>query len=156
MGAFIGVRSVADTNDYYNGYQIGAPEPSGYFYCNLPTTGIVQTNVQWHLNVKYSMDFSAENFYIDNVKAVTMPTITHKSFSHPLYLFGSNFYDRSTGQPVTAWFIGRVYKCQILESNKLVKDLVPVKRLSDNMLGMFDKINQEFLPVNNKAGFIVG
>lgn len=48
------------------------------------------------------------------------------------------------------------YYCKILENNQLVQNLIPARRNSDNVLGMYDTISNTFLTNAGTGEFIAG
>ena len=50
----------------------------------------------------------------------------------------------------------KIYYVKIYENGTLVRDMVPVKRKSDNVLGMYDKLNYTFYANNGSGTFIKG
>ena len=53
-------------------------------------------------------------------------------------------------------FIGNVYKLQILENEKVIKDLVPCKRTSGSVAGMYDTVNDVFYTNAGTGNFTAG
>lgn len=49
-----------------------------------------------------------------------------------------------------------IYYCKIYDSNTLVRDFIPVQRKSDNVLGMYDKVNDVFYTNAGTGNFIAG
>ena len=82
---------------------------------------------------------SGETNSIDDI-----PVMTTNPANQDVVLFaymnnGSPYYDEQFGM--------RVYECKIYESNVLMHDFVPVIRKSDNAIGFYDVVNQEFKAV---------
>ena len=50
----------------------------------------------------------------------------------------------------------RLFSAKIYDNNTLVRDLVPVKRRSDNVVGLYDKINGVFYTNAGSGSFIAG
>ena len=51
---------------------------------------------------------------------------------------------------------GRIYSLKLTDNDVLVLDLVPVKRNSDNVVGMYNKVNGEFYTNGGTGTFTVG
>ena len=66
-----------------------------------------------------------------------------------LLLFSEN-RDNRQSYPIKA----RTYSCQIYDNDVLVRDFVPVKRKVDNMIGLYDTVNNRFYTSPNKTKFI--
>lgn len=45
---------------------------------------------------------------------------------------------------VDRWSIAKLYSCKMYNNDTLVRDFVPVKRISDNVYGLWDKVNKVF------------
>lgn len=65
-----------------------------------------------------------------------------------LYLFAFNTSNRSPGM--------RVYSFKIIENGVLLKDFIPARRNSDNVLGLFDLINSVFYTNAGSGTFTAG
>ena len=81
----------------------------------------------------------------DNGDGTSALTISSNSTAHadqvPLGLFAS--YQGNYTTPYR-WSNTTIYSMQITLNNELVRDLVPCKRDSDNMVGMYDLVNDVF------------
>ena len=76
-----------------------------------------------------------------------------------LYLFGRNTYNSSDGGDVWTATTGIIiYHAQLGTADNATeyRDLYPCYRKSDNVTGMYDLINSEFIPYTGTANFIVG
>lgn len=56
---------------------------------------------------------------------------------------------------VDRWSIAKLYSCKMYNNDTLVRDFVPVKRISDNVYGLWDKVN-EVLYENAGTGTFIG
>lgn len=67
-----------------------------------------------------------------------------------MVLLGSN----STGEitPFSRYNV-RIYSFKIYEGDILIKNMIPVKRTSDQVLGLYDTINETFYPSNGSQNF---
>ena len=95
-------------------------------------------------NLQYSSDSNVVWTHIDNGDGTSGVTASCSSINatnggNPLTLFCGLW---STGP----WRYGRgkIYSFKVTKNNGLVRDLVPCKRNSDNMVGMYDVVNEEF------------
>jgi hypothetical protein len=57
-----------------------------------------------------------------------------------MYLFARN----NIGAAVGNFFIGRIYYAKTYDNNTLVRNFVPAKRDSDDVLGMYDTVSGQF------------
>lgn len=51
---------------------------------------------------------------------------------------------------------GNIYGCKIWNNDTLIRDFVPARRLSDNVLGMYDIVSQQFFTNAGTGEFIAG
>lgn len=97
------------------------------------------------INTLYEVEIG--NRYIKDV--ITGNNIISSSsvtFSDKTY----NFFISNSNESLT------IYYCKIWDSDNLVRDFVPVKRKSDNVIGMFDKISNTFFGNAGTGNFIAG
>lgn len=50
----------------------------------------------------------------------------------------------------------KIYFTQIYDKDKLIKDFIPAKRISDNVVGMYDKISKKFFINQGTGEFLYG
>lgn len=50
----------------------------------------------------------------------------------------------------------RLYKCKFLENKQVIRDFVPARRILDNILGLYDIINNQFYTNAGSGNFIAG
>lgn len=53
-------------------------------------------------------------------------------------------------------FTGYVYYCKLWESNVLIRNLVPAQRKSDDVVGLYDTVNDVFYTSLSGTGFVAG
>ena len=119
--------------------------------------GNVKTSPYYNYHADYTfgstiskLTLDNTGLYVNDVKA-TGPqyqnTITPGS--NPLYIFAGN----SNGSP---WRYSsmRISACKIWEGTTKVRDFVAVKRKSDNVLGLFDKVENSFYVNRGSGSFI--
>ena len=102
--------------------------------------------------------FTKEKFYYSNNKIIcngiekTISPAQQGSPSLSLILFGLR-----TGNVIDdRRFIGRVYWFKIYNSNKLVRDFIPVKNSETGEVGLFDKVESIFYTNQGVGSFIAG
>ena len=49
-----------------------------------------------------------------------------------------------------------LYSCKIYDNDTLIRDFVPVKRISDNEYGLWDKVTKAFYPNTGTGAFTAG
>lgn len=58
------------------------------------------------------------------------------------------FTQQENGEPYyQRWFLGKIYYAKVWQNNDLIRDLVPKRRLSDNIDGLYDLVNDVFYPL---------
>lgn len=82
-----------------------------------------------------------KNQIVINSKTVQVANSTFNT-STPLYI-GST-HNASSNTPDTRHFRGDLYYFKVYDNGALVRDFIPVKRLSDNKEGLFDTVNKRF------------
>ena len=50
----------------------------------------------------------------------------------------------------------KIYYCKIYDNNELVRDFIPTKRISDNVICMYDKITKQFFLNEGTGDFVPG
>ena len=53
-------------------------------------------------------------------------------------------------------FLGKIYSTKVYDDNILIRDLVPCYRKSDNVIGMFDLVNNVFYTNAGSGTFLKG
>lgn len=96
-----------------------------------------------------TIKYDKNNFYINNELKTTFDEATFAS-THKLYLFLMS--DQADSQP----FRGKMYYCKIWENDELIRDLIPCYRKADNVAGMYDLANNNFIAGQGGNGFTVG
>ena len=80
-------------------------------------------------------------------------TISNASVSGgKIWLFNWYHTDASLTRPS----VGRLYSTKISESEKLIHELIPVKRLSDSAVGMYDLATNTFFGNDGTGTFTAG
>lgn len=74
------------------------------------------------------------------VTAVGSVTTSYNS-SYQFMIFAKQRYDNGT---VDSKATGNLYSCKIWDGNTLIRDYIPVQRLSDGAVGLYDIVNKTF------------
>lgn len=145
---------------------LGAHEPSAPYKRNFIAYGsnkkmemdagdkITQTSVTLAGDDVIKASNVKNNFYL-NVNGTTYnPTITTNSSNiaysgRTLHLLHNNGYD-------LGYTTGKVYYCKITVGGALVRNFVPVARLTDNKIGLYDTINGVFYTNQGLGEFNAG
>ena len=117
------------------GFYAGAT--SGILYFNYNTDTNLSDIMQ--ANTKYLFEIDKNKFYINGTWKKTVSSTTFTSLE--------NFRLGMLHLPFSGdrYLIGRIYRFSFWDNGSLVRHLIPVKRNSDNVVGMFDTVNQTFL-----------
>ena len=115
----------------------------------------IQTNYS-HLYINYMNDRKyiysngTDNIYVQN----DLPEINVEQ-TKSLYLFAIN--QPNTQDNTAAYFsVGKLYKLKLSENQTIVHNLIPARRDSDNAIGMYDTVNNQFLTNSGTGKFIAG
>ena len=72
--------------------------------------------------------------------------------AYPMFLLGQNLAGKVSGNV----FRGRIYYCKIYDNNVLVRDFIPCYRNSDNVVGLYDLVNNVFYTNQGTGAFTYG
>ena len=99
---------------------------------------------------KHTYLLEGNKLYIDNTEVVTgSGTVDFES--QTMYLFARN--NSGTPNQFGSW---RIYSCKIKTSDILVRDFVPCYRISDNVAGLYDTVNDIFYTNQGTGAFTYG
>lgn len=113
------------------------------------SNGILPKSVS--ANTKYLLDVEANNGTITTIwngesTSTSYSGTMNKEFS--MYLFGNNMANNASELSSIT-----VYSCKIYDNDVLVRDYIPVKRNSDNVCGLWDKVNEVFYTSSSGTNF---
>ena len=123
------------------------PQNSAHPAFAFHNTGNVDTYLGFASGVKHTIVLYNGVFSCDG-KVYSFATKTFNS-SYELLLFGLN----NAGSVDDRKFYGRVYSCKIYDGGTLVRDYIPVKRNSDGVCGLWDKVNEVFYTSGSGTNF---
>jgi len=127
---FIGARENVN-----NGFIIGGRFTYYWYaqYGNEQTPGTIFRND----NLRHLVDLNKTLLYYDNS---LIHTFASQVFNVPksLNLFKTNDFGSTNNS------VAKIFQCQIYNNNTLVRDFVPCYRKSDEVIGMYDIINNVF------------
>ena len=142
IGSFDGALAVYFNNsglftlNYGNSYE----EPQGTF----TATKII---------VKSFIDDNRYKIYVNNQLGLNFP-ISQSFYSGNMY-FGS--YNNNGSPAVSSQTEElKLYYCKIYDNNTLVRDFIPCYRKSDNVIGLYDKVNNVFYTNSGTGTFLKG
>lgn len=127
---------------------------STYFciYVNKSSPYSMTPNYAWHdpwanswatapINVKVNVVNDKWQFYVNwNYISASSTTNTLASASYPIYLFWNNI----TWTNQNRWTKMRLYSCKMWNDWTLERDFVPCYRKSDNVIWLYDLVNNQF------------
>lgn len=105
----------------------------------LSPSGSNFTNVKIDATVNFNADGSLS--ISDGVNTVTESNAEPRAISSELFVFGLKAFNSNQNQSP---FRGRIYYLNIYENDVLQIEYLPVKRVSDNAVGLYDVLNGTF------------
>ena len=122
-------------------FMIGTYKKTRLFQCTYNGT-VMRSNGLLYTSGRHTLSFQVhDGFIISNGNGngnYGIPTPGNITSTETIKVF------KTAGASATA--VGKCYSVQIYNSNDMVRDLVPVKRVTDNKTGMFDQVNKVFYP----------
>ena len=116
-------------------------------------TSSIQTNLtNCYTNTIHTLIQCKDYVELDGNKT-TLSGITTLNPETTLWLF--NLHDKK-GATTNCYFQGNVYYCRISENGVLKQHWIPAKRLSDNIIGMYDQVRKTFYASANSTKFTGG
>lgn len=94
-------------------------------------------------NVSKKMTWYINNTVVNETNSGINLTFNKNMLIHGIYLWDA----------VSTWVINRCYYCQIEKDGVLVRDFVPAKRNSDNVIGYYDKVSETFFTNDGPGSF---
>ena len=95
---------------------------------------------------------SSSGFYKDGTKLLNV-TLSSKSGTQPALICA--FTEESSLSP--KWFFkGKLYYIKVISDKQMIRDFTPAKRKSDNVIGLFDLVNQKFYTNAGTGTFTAG
>ncbi|MBQ9540635.1 MAG: hypothetical protein IJU89_04405 [Alphaproteobacteria bacterium] len=99
----------------------------------------------------FVFDKNALTFTVDNA-VNTFADYTIENATGNMYVFGKN----NGTQGVDRLVYAKMYYMKLYNGSTLVRDFVPARRNSDNVLGMYDTVNNRFYTNSGSGEFIAG
>ncbi len=143
--------------DYANGSRI--------FYISTPNSGVqVYTNGTSLFNqstllpIQIHIKYNIETVTTADLRSLTVANnTTSENFSRsitdnsPLYLFGNPTYAENNAAAEVKLYTFRIYK-----NYEMARNFIPVRRNSDNVVGLYDTVTQTFFINQGSDNFIAG
>lgn len=117
------------------------------------TSQTIVSNFSTAANTNYLIKQDKNKFYIDNQLKLTHSS---GSFTSPnnLVLFAN--YSLNTSYHLDNYAKLKLYACKIWDNDILVRDMIPVKRISDNEICIYDKVTEQFYTNLGTGTFTAG
>ena len=147
-GSVFGV-SVDNGNTYF-GSILGTTHSFEFYMYNWDYQSyMVADNSNTHPNqiIKYNSSGRYITDFNGNVYASKTNNIGTFSIAKNMTIFRWNS---------NATWSGKIYYCKLWNDQTLIRDLVPVKRKSDNVICMYDKVTRQYFTNQGTGNFIAG
>ena len=136
------------TNASYEQNYIGTER---YFYLNQDFIQNTKYNVVWDLRSDKSFQMTVNN---TNYGPATVDRIPTTGVS--VYLFHVHRINPASFLEGYNPAIGRIYGTKMWDNENLVRNFIPAKRNSDNVVGMYDTVTQTFFTNAGSGTFTAG
>lgn len=104
------------------------------------------------LNTIFDITENKNGIYVNGTQVATFNETTSFNTEKTLFLLNRNGSIVST---TNAW-IGKLYFCKIYDNGVLVRDFIPCYRNSDNVIGLYDLVNDVFYTNQGSGAFTCG
>ena len=123
-------------------FKIGTYKKTRLFQCTYNGTVMRSTGLLY-TSGRQTLSFQVQDGFVIGNNHYGTPTPGNITSTDTIKVFRS--------ASVSATAVGKCYGVKIYSSNNLVRDLVPVKRASDNEAGLYDQVNDVFYPSLGEA-----
>lgn len=145
-----GTRLTGDASDAKSGmFRTHGSRTNRIAFGNGAETNITVTGYN-SSNTDYNLVIDKNGAVINGTTVATFPTSTITNV-YPMYIFACN----TSG---TASFLAaiKLYSFKLYDNNTLVRNLIPAKRNSDNVVGMYDTVTDTFFTNQGTGTFTAG
>ena len=98
---------------------------------------------------KHTLSIKSSGFYLDDTLLFTKGSLTTQNITMPIFATNQNGTIQNKGH-------FKVFYFKIYNNTTLVRDFVPVKRISDKAVGLYDKVNNKLYTRSGSGSFITG
>lgn len=122
---------------------------------NSISTKILKINQKHNVYIKF---FNGEQkLYVDDELYCSASNTATTSHLSDFALLPNLRIGAKANSNTDGWYNGRIYRFKMNdENNTLIRDYIPVLRNSDNVAGMYDRVNKTFNPNAGTGTFLVG
>lgn len=142
--------AILDDGGMLKRYHVGIPYDSSVFSIELQNTQVVTASSNININEYY---ISSTKCQINNI-IKTGNWSTNLPDTLTFWLFYRNGAGRESW--THKYCQAKLYSCQMWENNNLVRDFIPVTRVSDLIIGLYDTVSKTFFTDANGGNFIGG
>lgn len=106
-------------------------------------------------SIKSNYTENNQAIYVNDELLVSSTIYSSDNTSTNYYLFASHKYSWTTSSAEMLSYI-KLYSCKLYNGSSLIRDFVPVKRIYDNVAGLYDFVTETFYPSNSPGNFVAG
>lgn len=148
MGALLGSRNGTASGPHScNVFVLG----EGKFRVDWANASYSGTEINYVVGTKYEMEITRGRLVINN----TTKSYTNSASVDQLGNFLIGTFNNVT-TPYANGFVGYIHECKLYSNDVLIRDFIPVKRISDNVVGMYDIVTKTFFTNAGTDSFIAG
>lgn len=125
-----------------------------------------QNNVAWRggyagtaHNTNYIVAYGERNVYSLKHKEFKINDTTY-TFDEPNFDYNSVslslFGKKDSYGLIESYSVGQLYSCKIYDNNTLVRNFIPCYRKADNVIGLYDTVNNQFYTNQGTGTFLKG
>lgn len=100
------------------------------------------------INSRHILELSGTAFVVDDVTIATY-TNSITNGTYPIYIFSCNSGNAADSRMSN----GKLYSCKIYDENNLIGDFIPVMRITDNVVGLYNILNDTFYTNQGTGAF---
>ena len=120
------------------------------------TTNSSDANTNKHTFVNETNGTTTYNSYVDGVSIYSNPMGIANPTSYISNVLSAYIFARNNSNTAGNFSSSRIYSFNIVQDDIEVINLIPARRNSDNVLGMFDLVSQTFLTNSGTGTFTAG
>ena len=149
-GAVFGARA----NSSSKCFDVWTKCGNGKIGCQVGNSGSKNCNTTQEANIIYKLKTSNGNITVNGDSVNFTPV---SDFETPLNVRIFDIANGNTSSSGTSnrILIGKVYSFKLYESNIIIRNMIPSKRKSDNVIGMYDMVSRQFF-TNAGSGSFTG
>ena len=137
-----------------NAFNVWSKCGNGNIGANYCKAGAINSTIAQAANVTYYITLEKNKLSVNgNVTTFTQNT----NFTTPgnIYLFNIYGGDATSTGTSNRILIGKVYSFKLYDSDIIIRNMIPSRRKSDNVIGMYDMVSRQFF-TNSGTGSFTG